>query len=754
MGPPIIIVLLGLSFGIVPLLRGQLLFGGDTAVEYYPFADFLGHALRTGVIPQWAHETGLGHPVTADGEAQFSPIRLALAWAFNPPAAFMLELALIFAVTGLGTYLFLREAGVRSFAATAGAIAFMFGSQCVVYVRSMGLLRAACLLPCAMWLAERSFHRKKLASVFWAAPIVIGMQFISGNPTFAAVTLVAVVCYLALRWAFLLASAGAARKNLATQAVATFSLWALIVVLGIGMAGIQVIPMFKHQSESVRAGGLSFEYAAGTTHTKVKDLLQPLFPYVYSLDSAVTAAVGFYDGALIAVMALFCLLGIRRAGAPAWCLSICGLLATLISLGASTPVYGLLFRLPGFNSLRFPFRYQFFASFCFACLGAIGLDLAANKASKMRPARSFAVIVIVVLAAAAAWRLRPDRHPELIACCVLLAASVVALFAIQAVRGKWRAALIASSIAFLLADVGYLRFHANYARTVAITDALHLDGLAGWLRQDQDRFRILSIVSPADESSGEFRLQNMLTGSSPPLWGLETAGYHGSLELRRHEWMLEGLPSALVSPGAAAAMPPFFDFLRVKYVIAKRGLQLPGWNQVRDEGGLTLWQNPSFQNREFLVGETQPEGSISDKAVLDQVRSRSIDFRRVAVVAADKTLALSDSTETAEVERLPRQYDALRFRVRSDKPAFLVVPSNYYPGWTATVNGVPARIYRTNWIGMGLPVNAGESLVEMRFTLPGFRAGVGLSILSLACWIIAACILQRRLARPAGVQDV
>src|SRR5215831_10195327 len=92
-GPTAIVIALGLAFGIIPLLRGELLFGGDTAVEYYPFADVLGRALKTGVIPLWLHETGLGHPVTADGEAQFSPVRLALAAAFTPPTAYMLEIA-------------------------------------------------------------------------------------------------------------------------------------------------------------------------------------------------------------------------------------------------------------------------------------------------------------------------------------------------------------------------------------------------------------------------------------------------------------------------------------------------------------------------------------------------------------------------------------------------------------------------------------------------------------------------------------
>jgi hypothetical protein len=136
-----------------------------------------------------------------------------------------------------------------------------------------------------------------------------------------------------------------------------------------------------------------------------------------------------------------------------------------------------------------------------------------------------------------------------------------------------------------------------------------------------------------------------------------------------------------------------------------------------------------------LVGRVEQENTPDDESIVRQIRSRNIDFRRTALVDSRELPELNGLGDRAEIRRLPVRYDEMNFQVNSDRPALLVIPTNFYPGWTATVNGRPARIYRTNWIGMGVRVEAGQSTVEMRFTTPGFRAGAGLSLLALVAWL-------------------
>ena len=751
---PASIVLLGLAFGLIPLLQGELFLFNDNGNEYYPHTEFLVRALKSRVIPQWWFQVGTGIPVIAEGEAHYTPIRLLLAGVLDAPASFMAEIALYFALAGLGTYFFLREIRLHALASSAGAIGFMFGSQFVVYVRDMGLLRAACFFPWVMWLAESSFREQRTGKVLWIAPPIIALQFLSGNPVFAVVTLVASCFYLIARSAFLRRTGDLSPRAMLGQALRILSIWSLITLLGVGMAAIHVVPMLRHVKESVRAGGLTLEYAANSNHSKITDIPHAFFPYVYDLHNPVVAVAGYYDGALLAVAVCFTLWWIRRLGAPAWCLALSVVAATLIALGSYTPIYGLLWHLPLLNGFRFPLRYQFWASFCFACLGAIGLDraLAWKKASSAL-ARSGPVLTIsafVLIVSAAFWRLRPMRHRELIWCVLLLFASTAVLLTLTAVRRPL--ALLAAINVLLLADLAYFRFFAGYAPTTKIAVGLKSDGMADWLRQDPGRFRILSVLEPEyvgylvnrpDLQQGEFRLQNILIGSAPALWGLESVTYHGSLELRRFEKVIEALSLTLRrQPEQASQISSFLDFLQTKYVLARRGFIFKGWEKVREEGGMTAWRIPDFHGGEFLVGRVVQENTVKDESIIEEIRSRSIDFRHTATVAAEKIPELN-GLGRGEVRRMPAGYDAMGFHVISDRPALLVIPVNYYPGWKATINGRRARIYRTNWIGMGIFVQPGESLISMEFSTPGLHTGISLTILSLAVWLVISMAIRK-----------
>jgi len=732
---PAAIAALGLWFGLVPLFRGELFLFNDNGNEYYPHAEFLTRALRSGVIPQWWPNVGLGIPVIAEGEAHYSPIRLLLAALLPAPASFMTEIALYFALVGLGTYLFLRAIRLHPLAASAGALGFMFGSHFVIELRDMGLLRAACLFPWLMWLAELSFRERRLKKVFWLAPPLLSLQYLAGNPVYSVISLLAAWVYLILR-------------VLMDRPQARFALrmllgWTAATSLGLGMGAVQIIPMLRHVKESVRAGGLSLEYATAYNYSKLSDFPHAFFPYAYDLRHPVLAISGFYDGALIAVAAAFALWGIRRAGPPAWALAISAVFAGAMALGRATPLFGLLWHLPFFNGFRFPNRYQFWTSFCFAAWGAIGLNRALDQNGKMAPRQRLLpflpLALLVSVLAAGLWVTRPTMHRQVLGCVVLLAGAAWALFLLGVVRQPL--ALLAVLNVLLAADLAYFRNYADYAPLDSIARGLRKDGLAGLLAQDPGRFRVLSLFLPPDYDPARFREQDGLVGSAPPLWGLDSVKYHGSLELRRFERVLQGLTAALREhPEKAPEFAGFLDFLGAKYLVAPVKLAFPGWEKVGESGGMAAWRMPGFRGGEYLVGNVAREPAVADDSIVREIAAHPLDYRRTALIAPEgfETLPGLDrgpSSVDGKIERLAPRYDSMSFQVFSNRPALLVIANNYYPGWTAAVNGRPARIYRANWVGMAVPVGAGESVVEMRFRTPGFHAGVAVSLLSLALWL-------------------
>lgn len=77
---------------------------------------------------------------------------------------------------------------------------------------------------------------------------------------------------------------------------------------------------------------------------------------------------------------------------------------------------------------------------------------------------------------------------------------------------------------------------------------------------------------------------------------------------------------------------------------------------------------------------------------------------------------------------------------KNSKDGLVVLTDNYYPGWTAAVDGVPAKIYRVNHTNRGVFVRAGATSVGFSFEPSYWWLQVG-------CVVLSFCISLGCLAR-------
>lgn len=63
--------------------------------------------------------------------------------------------------------------------------------------------------------------------------------------------------------------------------------------------------------------------------------------------------------------------------------------------------------------------------------------------------------------------------------------------------------------------------------------------------------------------------------------------------------------------------------------------------------------------------------------------------------------------------------------------AMLVLADTYYPGWSATVDGIPQAIYPVNLALRGVPLSPGKHRIEFRYAQAPLRQGLWLSALGL-----------------------
>jgi len=82
--------------------------------------------------------------------------------------------------------------------------------------------------------------------------------------------------------------------------------------------------------------------------------------------------------------------------------------------------------------------------------------------------------------------------------------------------------------------------------------------------------------------------------------------------------------------------------------------------------------------------------------------------------------------------------------------ATLVVSENFYPGWTATVDGAEAPIGRADYVITGVALPAGAKSVALRFDNPNNDTGRLITLLALAlagALLIGGVVMDRRGAR-------
>jgi len=86
----------------------------------------------------------------------------------------------------------------------------------------------------------------------------------------------------------------------------------------------------------------------------------------------------------------------------------------------------------------------------------------------------------------------------------------------------------------------------------------------------------------------------------------------------------------------------------------------------------------------------------------------------------------------AVIDDFDDQFDHLKISVTTTGPGWLVVADAMQDGWTASVNGVPQPLVAADHALVGIPLPEGSSEVILEYRPSGLRAGVSISVLSLA----------------------
>lgn len=200
---------------------------------------------------------------------------------------------------------------------------------------------------------------------------------------------------------------------------------------------------------------------------------------------------------------------------------------------------------------------------------------------------------------------------------------------------------------------------------------------------------------------------------------------------------------------------PYFDLLNVRYVLTHESTpHLPGYELLATAEGVSVYENKSAMPRAFFA--ITSFGVSSSAESLTAMRSAGFDPTTQTVIeAGPETLYRTqeppppDSTTrypgTASI--VTENRNGVLIETANEGDGLLVLADNYYPGWKATVDGVPAQILRANHTMRAVKVPAGRHVVSFAF-MPGtfFKSmylSIAVGVLVLLALILAA-VKQRR----------
>jgi hypothetical protein len=408
------LVLLGL-FGrsIVP---GTVAQQRDTGAFYYPLTEWFVRELLAGRFPLWCPLIFAGYPIVADGEiGMLYPPNLLALLLLPTDVAFVVVRGGHYLLAAAGVYVLGRVLGLGRGVSVYGGVAFALGGFMVGHLDHGNIVRTAAWLPIILCCAELGLRADDRRRYVWlelgaASVTLAGLGL---HPQILLIDLVALGTYIAARTLEAVEWRDGWRRScwhVLRMSGRAAVVVAVIALLGVAGAAIQLFPMYELGKESSRGAGLTYaQAAAGGLHPV--DFLTLLLPYGFRADPAVqwmrypywetTVYVGLV-GLVLAVLGLVC--GRRRVTVPIAAVGAVGLLLAMAD-HALVNLYAWLWPLPGFSSMRAPVRYTLMVELALAVLAAVGLEhlRSATRAARGRLAAAGLVWCLIAALIGGWW---------------------------------------------------------------------------------------------------------------------------------------------------------------------------------------------------------------------------------------------------------------------------------------------------------------------------------------------------------------
>ncbi len=767
-----------------PILLGKFLVNphSDEYKAGFAFRDFGAEGLRQhGAIPLWNPYQYGGLPFVGamHGDIFYAPSMLLRAMA-PTDVAMSLTFALHVFLSGLFAYLFLRASRVVFGGSLVGGVAYMLSGAVagLAYPGHDGKLYVCALLPLSLLLLLRGIRDGALW-VWGVLAIVVGLAVLSPHPQ-------SLQYMLLVDGAFALFAAFG-RPDGVTKLPRDVALRRLglafgAVLLGAAIGTIQYLPVKEYTPWSPRAGGMGWEHAISYAMPP-EELVNAYLPEFSGLLTAYWGRNGIhlhsdYVGVVALILAT---LGVFHQRLRQFRLFWIGtaIVALLWSMGGSTPFFYFVYHLvPGTKYFRAPSIMLYVFGFASSVLAALGAErVLAGQVSRRALYVWGGVAAFVTLLALSgvltsiSTSLAPEQRydvalanrPALMI--GALRSLVFVLVTLGLIYARERDRMSARAVAWSLAaatalDLWIVERHywafSEPAKVIYASNAAF-----DYVRKQPQPGRVLSVPLAQYDGSwpgedADFTASGLMSHDIR-----QVRGYQGNAIRYYQDLIAEEDPNQQLS---VLASERFWQLGNVNYFLTNvPQAPLPtltlAVGPVKDAVGNTayLYRTNAYNPYAWVTPARLKAPGDRVFATLYEQRLphvvRQVAMFDTSATTVDAPTDLRTLPDTLAIATTVTSYAPGHVTLELSAPApagaALVASENYYPGWTATVDGKPAPIGRADYslIGVGLP--AGARRVELTFASPTYERGKTITLVAagLSLLLIAAGALREKSRR-------
>jgi hypothetical protein len=728
--------------------------GGDLSDQFVYYRQFGFEQLGQGNLPLW-------NPHVFSGTPFFSGFQQALLYPPNllhlllpVGAAINWIIAIHVLLAGIGMLLWLRRQEIHPVAALFGGALFMFCGPLFLHIHP-GHLSNLCTMAWTplLFLAVDLWIEKPNTKPILLGVFAVSMQILAGHPQYVYYAALAVGLFALLR--------GIQSKTVIRTSAAVAGMY-----IGAALAtAVQLLPGLMVASESVRTGGLPYDFAAMFSFPP-ENFITLAAPWFFG-DLARSSYWGrgyLWEFSLFFGFSGFALaLGglIQGRGRRAVFGSMAGMLL-LLALGTHTPLHRILFDLlPAFDQFRGSSKMILPAGIFLIALSATGLDALIRKPELGKKAAVWLLIAAAIPALTAglfhlgapggviqtSWSrfllfigstgesyfdsasyLDPSFVLSTLsvsagslavatAKCLLLA---FLLFMISRSK-RWIALLLVVAIAevFLFAKASLETFDLESTRSPI------LEQIQSRAHPDD---RVLNLAAPSNSA---------MVHNAQDIWGYDPG------VSRRYSRLIHFAngenPDRANQYMKFSRFNPIYRMLRCRVLISQ------------DENGVSVTQIDGVLPRLLLVKNYRV---VPDDLTAFEILARAdFDPRRTVLLEEEPDPKPVETERADRVRVVASSTDHLDIEADLSAPAILLITDAYAKGWSAkALPGSVQQEYRVlpaNTVLRAIPLQAGRHLLRTEYSPAGFQAGKWISIIFLM-GLFAMIATHRLIHRNTG----